>query len=80
MTFWGEIDRQYVLTDEDPDVGRRAVRQVAEHLYDPKGGLIAQFEFGAATVRALKNSNGCVSAICFSIVIIDNNFFDEHFK
>ncbi len=48
MTFWGEIDRQHVLTDEDLDVGRRAVRQVAEHLYDPKGGVIAQFEFGAA--------------------------------
>ena len=48
MTFWGEIDRQHVLTDEDPDVGRRAVRQVAEYPYDPKGGLIAQFEFGAA--------------------------------
>ncbi|MDP7447382.1 MAG: hypothetical protein QF689_02230 [Candidatus Latescibacteria bacterium] len=52
MTFWGEIDRQHVLTDEDPDVGRRAVRQVAEHLYDPKGGLIAQFEFGAAAEPA----------------------------
>ena len=48
LTFWGEIDRQHVLTDPDPEVGRNAVRYVAEHLYDPSGGIIAQFEFGAA--------------------------------
>jgi uroporphyrinogen decarboxylase len=48
ITFWGEIDRQYVLTADDPEVGRLAVRHVASHLYDPRGGLIAQFEFGAA--------------------------------
>ncbi|MBT3341799.1 MAG: methyltransferase [Gemmatimonadetes bacterium] len=48
MTFWGEIDRQHVLTDADPEVGRQAVRKVAEHLYDTAGGIIAQFEFGAA--------------------------------
>lgn len=48
ITFWGEIDRQHVLTDPDPEAGRRAVRKVAEHLYDPAGGIIAQFEFGAA--------------------------------
>ena len=47
LTFWGEIDRQSVLPD--PDVGRTraAVREVAKHLYDPAGGVIAQFEFGA---------------------------------
>jgi len=46
MTFWGEIDRQHVLTSPDPQAGRAAVRQAARHLYDPKGGIIAQFEFG----------------------------------
>ena len=48
ITFWGEIDRQHVLPSPDPEDGRRAVRRVAERLYDPRGGLIAQFEFGAA--------------------------------
>jgi len=47
MTFWGEIDRQHVLTSDDPEDGRVAVREVARHLYDPAGGIIAQFEFGA---------------------------------
>lgn len=46
ITFWGEIDRQHVLTSDDPQKGRDAVRQVARHLYDPSGGVIAQFEFG----------------------------------
>ena len=46
ITFWGEIDRQHVLPSPDPETGRKAVRQVAEHLYDPAGGVIAQFEFG----------------------------------
>jgi hypothetical protein len=44
ITFWGEIDRQHVLPATDPEVGREAVRRVARHLYDPRGGLIAQFE------------------------------------
>ncbi len=47
ITFWGEIDRQHVLTADDPTVARAAVREVARHLYDPAGGIIAQFEFGA---------------------------------
>ena len=44
ITFWGEMDRQHVLPAKDPEVGRRAVREVARHLYDPAGGIIAQFE------------------------------------
>ena len=47
ITFWGEIDRQRVLTSDNPADGREAVREVARHLYDPAGGIIAQFEFGA---------------------------------
>ena len=46
ITFWGEICRQHVLPATDPQVGRDAVRKVVEHLYDPAGGVIAQFEFG----------------------------------
>ena len=46
MTFWGEIDRQHILCSSDPEDGRKAVRQVAEKLYDPAGGVIAQFEIG----------------------------------
>jgi len=46
ITFWGEIDRQHVLPATDPQVGRDAVREVTRHLYDPSGGIIAQFELG----------------------------------
>jgi hypothetical protein len=46
ITFWGEIDRQHVLTSNDPQMARDAVRKVAEYLFDPAGGVIAQFEFG----------------------------------
>ena len=53
ITFWGEIDRQHVLTSTDPEAGRRAVRQVAEHLYDPRGGIIAQFELGPGSTPAI---------------------------
>ena len=49
ITFWGEIDRQHVLPSNNPQNGRDAVRKVAKHLYDPSGGIIAQFEFGAGT-------------------------------
>jgi uroporphyrinogen decarboxylase len=48
ITFWGEIDRQGVLPSRDPETGRAAVREVARHLYDPSGGVIAQLEFGLA--------------------------------
>lgn len=30
----------------DPQAGRDAVRQVARELYDPAGGIIAEFELG----------------------------------
>ncbi len=49
ITLWGEIDRQHVLTSSDPQQGRDAVRKVASHFFDPRGGLIAQFEFGLGT-------------------------------
>jgi uroporphyrinogen decarboxylase len=53
ITFWGEIDRQHVLSSPDAAAGRRAVWQVAEHLYDPRGGLIAQCEAGPGTNPAV---------------------------
>lgn len=57
ITFWGEICRQHVLPASDPQVGRDAVRKVVKHLYDPAGGIIAQFEFGLGanpeTARAI---------------------------
>jgi len=53
ITFWGEIDRQHVLPSADPEAGRRAVREVARHLYDPRGGIIAQLEFGLAANPAV---------------------------
>jgi hypothetical protein len=46
ITFWGEIDRQHAMSNPDPQVARNAVQQVVKHLYDPAGGVIAQFEFG----------------------------------
>jgi hypothetical protein len=46
ITFWGEIDRQHILPDPDPQAGRDAVQKTAKHLYDPSGGIIAQLEFG----------------------------------
>ncbi len=53
ITFWGEIDRQHVLTSPDPKAGRDAVRKVAKHLYDPRGGVIAQFELGPGSNPAV---------------------------
>jgi hypothetical protein len=50
ITFWGEIDRQYVLTSTDPELGRQAVRKIAKHLYDPKGGIIMQLAFDLGVV------------------------------
>ena len=44
ITFWGEIDRQHILPSPNAQDGRDAVRKVAQHLYDPSGGVIAQFE------------------------------------
>ncbi len=49
ITFWGEIDRQYVLPATNPQIAKDAVRKVANHLYDSAGGIIAQFEIGPGT-------------------------------
>jgi hypothetical protein len=46
LTFWGEIDRQYLLSNAAPAEVARAVYRVKEALYQ-EGGVIAQCEFGA---------------------------------
>ncbi|MDR1094456.1 MAG: methyltransferase [Clostridiales bacterium] len=46
LTFWGEIDRQWLLPRGTADDIRKAVRQVRDALYDD-GYCIAQCEFGA---------------------------------
>ncbi len=57
LTFRGEIDRQHILTAEDPEAGRAEVRRIAEKLYSPAGGIICNFELGVganpATCRAV---------------------------
>jgi hypothetical protein len=48
ITFWGEIDRQQILPHATAAECRAAVQRVIENLYSPRGGVIAQFELGAA--------------------------------
>ncbi len=45
LTFFGEIDRQRVLT-KTPEAARAFVRDVARHLYDPAGGIVKELELG----------------------------------
>lgn len=45
ITFWGEIDRQYLLSQGSQAEIEAAVQSVWQHLYAP-GGVIAQCEFG----------------------------------
>jgi uroporphyrinogen decarboxylase len=47
ITFWGEIDQQNILASTDEQVVRDAVRKVAKHFYDPRGGIIIEFVMGA---------------------------------
>jgi hypothetical protein len=49
ITFWGEIDRQYILPSGDRRDVEEAVRVVYENLYSG-GGVIAQCEFGPAAL------------------------------
>ena len=47
ITFWGEIDRQWVLPFGKPEDVRQAVRRVRQALEgDNGGGVIAQMEWG----------------------------------
>ena len=46
ITFWGELDRQFILPNGTKEDVRNAVIDMKEKLYD-QGGIIAQCEFGA---------------------------------
>ena len=46
ITFWGEIDRQWLLPFGTPDEVREGVRRVRRALDDGSGGVIAQCEWG----------------------------------
>ena len=46
ITFWGEIDRQYILPFGTADEVRDAVRRVRRALDHGRGGVIAQCEWG----------------------------------
>ncbi len=46
ITFWGEIDRQYVMPFGKPEEVSQAVWRVRNALDDGRGGLIAQCEWG----------------------------------
>ena len=48
ITFWGEIDRQYLLTRATREEVRQAVRKVHELLWH-NGGCIGQADFGPGT-------------------------------
>jgi len=45
LTFWGEVDRQYILPYGTPEDVRAAVRRVGRALWRD-GGAVAQCEFG----------------------------------
>lgn len=51
ITFWGEIDRQYVLPFGTPDDVRQAVWRVRNALDTGSGGVIAQCEWGKDNSR-----------------------------
>ncbi len=51
VTFWGEIDRQYVLPFGSTDEVSAAVARVRDALDDGSGGVIAQCEFGKDNPR-----------------------------
>lgn len=65
ITFWGEIDRQGILSQGVPGDAREAVRQVYRHLWK-NGGCIAQCEFGPGarpeTVEAVFSEWDAVAA------------------
>jgi hypothetical protein len=51
VTFWGEMDRQYVMPFGSREEIRQAVRRVRKALDDGAGGVIAQCEWGKADPR-----------------------------
>ena len=46
ITFWGEVDRQWLLPFGTPDEVKQGVAKVRAALDDGSGGVIAQCEWG----------------------------------
>ncbi len=46
VTFWGEVDRQYILPFGTVEEVRQGVRRLKQALYTNSGGLIAQLSWG----------------------------------
>jgi len=46
VTFWGEVDRQYILPFGTVEEVRQGVRRLKNALYTNSGGLIAQLSWG----------------------------------
>lgn len=46
ITFWGEVDRQHLLACGSVQEVQRAVRRASAALYDGRGGVVGQCEFG----------------------------------
>ncbi len=51
ITFWGEIDRQHIVIEGGPEDCRAAVERVVDALWDPAGGVIAQFEMATGPLE-----------------------------
>jgi len=45
ITFWGELDRQYILPFGTPEDVRAGVERIKRALWDGRGGVIGQAEF-----------------------------------
>jgi hypothetical protein len=51
ITFWGELDRQWVLPFGEPEDVQQAVQRVRQALDTGQGGVIAQLEWGKDVPR-----------------------------
>ena len=51
ITFWGEIDRQWILPFGSVEQVREAVRRVRRALDDGRGGVVAECEWGIGVPR-----------------------------
>lgn len=73
ITFWGEIDRQYLLCQGTPEQVRAAVFEVYKNLYC-NGGVIGQVDFGVGA----KPEN--VEAALAAWEEISRSELDDHYK
>ena len=69
VTFWGEMDRQYVMPFGSREEVGQAVGRVRKALDDGSGGVIAQCEWGKADPRenvetVFETWGECTSGTC----------------